>query len=120
MKVDSIVLFFLLNSQVGQEQFCPSSPGWPSFMRVNPILDWSYRYSFTICCLPSYFLPGIARVSDSKSAKVFIWLTWQLMENGLEVYIHIHVCVYWVVIFATLTALSKTQIIYTSSYYLMY
>ncbi|RVX11937.1 FAD synthase [Vitis vinifera] len=24
---------------VGQEQFSPSSPGWPPFMRVNPILD---------------------------------------------------------------------------------
>lgn len=26
----------------GQEFFCPSSVGWPPFMRVNPVLEWTY------------------------------------------------------------------------------
>lgn len=41
---------------VGQEQFSPSSPGWPPFMRVNPILDWSYRdvWAFLLTCNVRY------------------------------------------------------------------
>ncbi|KAJ0728961.1 putative FAD synthase [Helianthus annuus] len=41
---------------VGQEQFSPSSPGWPAFMRVNPILDWSYRdvWAFLLTCTVQY------------------------------------------------------------------
>ncbi|PIA41965.1 hypothetical protein AQUCO_02100067v1 [Aquilegia coerulea] len=41
---------------VGQEQFSPSSPGWPPFMRVNPILDWSYRdvWAFILTCKIQY------------------------------------------------------------------
>ena len=31
----------------GQEFFCPSSIGWPPFMRVNPVLDWTYTDVWT-------------------------------------------------------------------------
>ncbi|XP_020579992.1 FAD synthase isoform X2 [Phalaenopsis equestris] len=41
---------------IGQEQFSPSSTGWPPFMRVNPILDWSYRdvWAFILACKVPY------------------------------------------------------------------
>eukprot|EP00850_Spirogloea_muscicola_P019537 SM000193S05161 [mRNA] locus=s193:21577:27166:- [translate_table: standard] len=41
---------------VGQEVFAPSSAGWPPFMRVNPILNWSYRdiWAFVLACRAPY------------------------------------------------------------------
>jgi FAD synthetase len=26
-----------------QDFFCPSSNGWPPFMRINPLLNWAYE-----------------------------------------------------------------------------
>lgn len=42
----------------GQEYFCPSSAGWPPFMRINPILDWNYggrRVGPKGCCVPEWW-----------------------------------------------------------------
>lgn len=37
------------------ECFSPSSDGWPPFMRINPILDWSYSHIWTL--LRAFGLP---------------------------------------------------------------
>lgn len=39
-----------------QQIFSPSSVGWPTFMRINPIMDWSYHdvWEFLILCKLPY------------------------------------------------------------------
>ncbi|KAF4697693.1 3'-phosphoadenosine 5'-phosphosulfate sulfotransferase [Perkinsus olseni] len=53
--------------------FARTSEGWPDFMRVNPILDWSYRdvwefidlYGVQYCELYKYGYTSIGRKSDT-------------------------------------------------------
>ncbi|XP_031475244.1 uncharacterized protein LOC116247294 isoform X1 [Nymphaea colorata] len=88
---------------IGQEQFSPSSCGWPPFMRVNPILDWSYRdvWAFLLTCKVPYCslydkgytsigsiydtVPNsLLSVSDSSSSKDSFRPAYLLADGRLE------------------------------------
>lgn len=57
----------------GQEKFTPSSPWMPDFMRVNPILDWTYgdvwhlirQYDLPYCHLYDNGYTSLGKVSDT-------------------------------------------------------
>ncbi|OAY82112.1 putative FAD synthase [Ananas comosus] len=71
---------------VGQEQFSPSSNGWPPFMRVNPILDWSYRdvWSFILTCKVKYCSLYDQGIADSSSMEENFKPAYMLLDGRLE------------------------------------
>jgi FAD synthetase len=92
----------------GQQQFAPSSHYMPPFMRVNPILDWTYGnvwhflrlFQLPYCCLydqgytslgttkdtlpcPSLAVAGIQNSSDNTSLPKY-WPAYMLRDWDLE------------------------------------
>jgi len=58
----------------GQDPFCPSSEGWPAFMRVNPILDWTYAEVWSFlrlakCKYCSLYDEGYTSLGSTKDTK---------------------------------------------------
>ncbi|CAM9726061.1 unnamed protein product [Choristocarpus tenellus] len=82
----------------GMEAFTPSTPGWPNFFRVNPVLDWKYRHVWRLlrecelpyCCLydEGYTSLGEATLTERNSALLLADGTYkaafELSEENLE------------------------------------
>lgn len=84
------------------EHFQPSSPGWPPFMRINPILTWSYhdiwrflrKFSLPYCQLYDHGYTSVGTVSTtvpnpalrviSSSGQTSYKPAWMLEDASLE------------------------------------
>lgn len=87
---------------LNMEHFQPSSPGWPPFMRVNPILTWSYhdvwrflrKFSLPYCELYDQGYTSVGTVSNtvpnpalrvlSNSHRISYKPAWMLEDASLE------------------------------------
>jgi FAD synthetase len=83
----------------GQEKFTPSSPWMPDFMRVNPILDWTYgdvwhfirQYDLPYCHLYDNGYTSLGKVSDTipnpalrKKDGIGFWPAYMLPDWSME------------------------------------
>lgn len=80
------------------EHFSPSSPGWPPFMRVNPIIDWKYGdvwqflrgFSIPYCVLYDHGYTSIGSVQTTapnpalKAGDGRYRPAWELEDANLE------------------------------------
>lgn len=83
------------------ERFEPSSPDWPSFMRVNPILDWTYNqiwnflltFEIPFCSMYSHGYTSIGSVNTTRpnpmlcqkvDSKETFQPAWMLEDEALE------------------------------------